>query len=326
MRARRALLVASFAALTALGLAHPATAQFLGDRTEARDCALAVGGHVTNSPTTVVCGIPHEQVREFMRLAVSGRPGDYTELLQRLDALIPATSRLRAEALARFFAILGEADVSPERLTERLVAIAEHYQTLLAQLDAPGSSDPHVQRLNEQAREALQAGDFARTEELLNQAKERDLSAIEQMQAAMEQMQAKLEARQLSAAENAAKNGTLMMTRLRYLEATDYFAEAVNLLPQGSGKRRADYLNWEGEAAERGGDYRMAVQAHRAALDLRERLYTPDDPELAYGLNQLALALRATGRYGRGRAALAARPGHRREDPRPRAPRPRHPA
>jgi tetratricopeptide (TPR) repeat protein len=297
LSAQRAFLVAGLAAMTALGLAHPATAQFLGDRTEARDCASAVGGNVTNSTVNVVCGIPHEQVHEFMRLAVSGRPADYTELLQRLDALIPATSRLRAEALARFFAILGEADVSPERLTDRLVTIAEHYQMLLAQLDAPGSSDPHVQRLNEQAREALQAGDFARTEELLNQAKSRDLSAIEQMRAAMEQMPAKLEARQLSAAENAAKNGTLMMTRLRYREAGGYFAEAVDLLPEGSDELRADYLNQQGTATWHGGDYRTAVQAHRAALDIRERIHAPDDPKLAYGLDNLALLYRAQGRY-----------------------------
>jgi tetratricopeptide (TPR) repeat protein len=283
--------------MTALGLAHPATAQFLGDRTEARDCASAVGGNVTNSTVNVVCGIPHEQVHEFMRLAISGRPADYTELLQRLDALIPATSRLRAEALARFFTILGEADVSPERLTDRLVEIAERYQTLLAQLDVTGSSDPEVQRLKEQARDALQAGDFARTEELLNQAKSRDLSAIEQMRVVMEQMPAKLKARQLSAAENAAKNGTLMMTRLRYSKAAGYFAEAVDLLPEGSDELRADYLNQQGAAAWRDGDYRMAVQAHRAALDIRERIYTPDNPKLAYGLSNLAVLYQAQGRY-----------------------------
>src|SRR5207248_3284714 len=59
---------------------------------------------------------------------------------------------------------------------------------------------------------------------------------------------------------------------------------------------RARYLNRQGEAAWRGGDYATAVRADRAALTIRERIYAPDAAELAYGLNELALALEATGR------------------------------
>src|SRR5690348_11644009 len=90
-----------------------------GSRTVSAEHGVAAGGDIRDSTINIVSGIPHEQAAEFMRLAVSGRPGDDTELLRRLDAMIPAESRLRAEALARFFTILGEAEVPPEHLTER---------------------------------------------------------------------------------------------------------------------------------------------------------------------------------------------------------------
>ena len=89
-----------------------------------------------------------------------------------------------------------------------------------------------MQRLKTEARGALDAGDFTRTEELLNQAKARDLLVIERMRATMERMQAALDARQLSAAEAAAANGDLMMTRLCYAAAVPYYAEAVGLTPE----------------------------------------------------------------------------------------------
>src|SRR4051794_16613932 len=204
---------------------------------------------------SIVSGIPHEQAAEFVRLAVSSRPGDYTELLRRLDAMIPTDSRLRNEALAGFFAILGETEVPPQDLTKRLVEIARRYKDLLARLEATSSTDPEVQRLKEQAREALEAGDFGRTEELLNQAKVRDLSAVEQMQAALERIQADLDARRLSAAEAATENGDLMMTQIRYADAARYYAEAVGLTPEKYAEQLSARLtNWA-EAAWRGGDY-----------------------------------------------------------------------
>ena len=95
----RALLAVCF---LALALAPSARAAVFEESVEA-NCSAGTKGDIANSTVTIVCGIPHEQAAEFVRLAVSGRPGDYAELLGRLDAMIPASSRLRAEALARFF-------------------------------------------------------------------------------------------------------------------------------------------------------------------------------------------------------------------------------
>jgi class 3 adenylate cyclase/tetratricopeptide (TPR) repeat protein len=266
--------------------------------TEATDCVSAVGGSVTNSTVSVVCGIPYEQFSQLMALAVSGRPGAYTELLQRLDALVPASSQVRVQAIARFFAIVGEASVPPEQLEAKLVEIAQRYQELLARVETPSSTDPAVQQLKEQARAALEAGDFARAEELLNQAKARDLAAIEQMQAALQRLEADLEARQLSAAEAAAANGDLMMTRIRYAEAARYYAEAVGLTPEKYAEQLSGRLTDWAVAAQDAGDYRTGLDAARRALALDEARLPTDDARLGSRLNNLANLYRATGRYG----------------------------
>ena len=128
----------------------------------------------------------------------------------------------------------------------KLGEIATRYKDLLAQLKTTGSTDPEVKRLKKEAAEALHAGNFARTEEILNQAKARDLVAVEQMQA-------DLEARKLSAAEAAAENGDLMMTQLRYADAARYYAEAVELTPEKYAEQRSKHLTDLNIAARLGG-------------------------------------------------------------------------
>jgi tetratricopeptide (TPR) repeat protein len=204
---------------------------------------------------------------------------------------------VRVQAIARFFAIVGEASVPPEQLEAKLVEIAQRYQELLARVETPSSTDPAVQQLKEQARAALEAGDFARAEELLNQAKARDLAAIEQMQAALQRLEADLEARQLSAAEAAAANGDLMMTRIRYAEAARYYAEAVGLTPEKYAEQLSERLTDWAEATWRAGDYPSTLDAARRALALDEARLPADDARLGSRLNNLANLYQAAGRY-----------------------------
>src|SRR4051794_27070332 len=64
-----------------------------GSRTVSAEHGIAAGRDIRDSPINIVNGIPPEQVTQLVGLAVWGRPGDYTELLRRLDAMIPAESR-----------------------------------------------------------------------------------------------------------------------------------------------------------------------------------------------------------------------------------------
>jgi hypothetical protein len=261
-------LVLSLALAAALYIARPAAAQLFGGTT-AQDCAAAIAGDVRDHSTvSVVCGIPKEEVAEFIRLAVSGRPGDYADLLRRLDAMIPADARLRVEALARFFTILGEADVPSEHLTDRLVEIAGRYQELLVQLKAASGDDPEVVRLKAEAEAALGRGDLDRADAFLQE---------------VEEVQEKAADRQaLELAATKAQRAGLALTRLRYAEAASLFAEAAGRMPPGYEEERLGYLDQETEALYRQSDERgdnaalaAAIERRRALIQLRPRERVP---------------------------------------------------
>ena len=194
------------------------------------------------------------------------------------------------EALASFFAIVERERVPRHELEPTLKEIAGRYKELLARLGTTGSTDPEVQRLKEQAREALRVGDFDQAEELLNQAKARDLSAIERMEA-------DLDARKLSAAEAAAENGALMMTQIRYTDAARYYAEAAELTPETRADQLSERLRDWAEAARRAGDFPAGLAAAERALAIDQGRLPAADTLLATDLNNLALLYQATGRY-----------------------------
>jgi tetratricopeptide (TPR) repeat protein len=162
------------------------------------------------------------------------------ELSKRLGVTEAATER--------FVTILGDQQVPIEQLPERLAEIAARHKELLARVERTASNDPRVQTLKEEAKAAIEAGKYDGAERLLNEAKDAAIGAARRLK---EEVATQLRA----GAEAAAENGALAMTRLRYRDAAGYFAEAVELLPEGSDEVRADYLNQQGSAAWRDGDY-----------------------------------------------------------------------
>jgi tetratricopeptide (TPR) repeat protein len=241
-------------------------------------------------------GIPPAQLPTIIEAAT--KPLKELTDQQRQDLERVRTQlQVSAGALDRFLRDIGEAGVPPEEQAVRLAEVAERYKGLLARLEAVGSDDPEVRQLKAAAAKALDAGDFARAEALLNRSKERDLSAVEQMQTAMERMRAALEARKLSAAEAAAQNGDLMMTQLRYAEAARYYAEAVRLTPETYPEPLSDRLTSWGWAALRAGDYGSALEATRRALAVEEAKQPTDDVRLGSRLNNLAFILDEANRY-----------------------------
>ena len=85
-------------------------------------------------------------------------------------------------ALRSFFKILEQQQVPPEDLDHTLRQIATSYKDLHAKLQRFTSDDPAVMALKQQARDALEAGEFARAEALLNEASAKDLEAAQQLQ------------------------------------------------------------------------------------------------------------------------------------------------
>ena len=153
-------------------------AGILGDTVEAT-CSAATKGDIASSTVTIVCGIPTEQAVEMMRLAASPVAGDRAELLRRLDAMIPAESRLRAEALA---ALLR--DPRPDRCCPR----APDRQARRDREPLPGAAraglgDPRRRPeggpAQGRAKEALERGDLDRADALLKEVEQAQTAAAD---------------------------------------------------------------------------------------------------------------------------------------------------
>src|SRR5262249_19977319 len=155
-------------------LAQPASAQLVGSRSvQATACGIAAAGDVRDSTITTVCGMSPEQVVELVRLAASPQAGDRAELMVRLSALVPASSQLRVEAIAKFFQLLGEVPVEESQLADRFAQIAEQHHRLQEDVKSLRVNDPEVQALRQQAAAALEIADHATAIARLAQARRR---------------------------------------------------------------------------------------------------------------------------------------------------------
>jgi hypothetical protein len=127
-------------------------------------------------------------------------------------------------ALKSFFKILEQKDVPLEDPDSKLREIAASYKQLQAQLQRLLPEDPAVMGLKRDASNTLEAADFARVEQLLNQASETDAEAAKQLQGTATKPL-------LSAATSKAEIGTLKMIQLAYRDAATYFRQAADLVP-----------------------------------------------------------------------------------------------
>ena len=146
--------------------------------------------------------------------------------------------------------------------------------------------------LKQAASKALEAGDFAQGETLLNEASHKDLEGAQRFQ----QMATK---RWLSAAASQAELGALKETQLRYAEAATSYRRAVELaesIPKSSEAILAAYLNNMAAALLRAGDYASAEPSFQRAMAVLEQVLGPDHPQVAPCLGNYAMLFRATNR------------------------------
>ena len=193
-------------------------------------------------------------------------------------------------ALTSFFKILEQQRVPPEDLDSKLREVAAAYKRLQAQLQQFLSEDPTVMALRQEARQALETGNFAQVETLLRQAQERDLHAIQEQQVSLYK-------RQLSAAATSAELGALKNIQLSYVAAATHYRQAVAIVPKDEALTQAEYLNAEGIAWKNAGRYAEAQLPLEHALILREKVLGPEHPDVAQSLNNLAELYRVQGRY-----------------------------
>ena len=176
-------------------------------------------------------------------------------------------------ALRSYRKILEEKDVSPKDLDTKMREFGRQFGELREKLHALIAEDPEVQTLLEEARAALDMGDFGRAVTLLGQAGESDAA----------------EKRLSTAATAKVLAGDLQLAQLAYEEAAQCYQEAVEALPGSCEDLLAEYLNKHGTAAYHAGDHATATASFEKALKILETTLGENHPEVATGLNNLAL-------------------------------------
>jgi tetratricopeptide (TPR) repeat protein len=238
------------------------------------------------SPNVVFPGLDLKEPKGRIQVRTQGIPA---EQFQSLAEELGVTKM----ALTSFFKIMEQQHVPSEDLDAKLREIATRYKTLLERVRVLSADDPHIAQLRGAAETAIREGDFELAGELLNEASERDVAAVRELQNLMSK-------RLLSAAEAKAVNGDWKMTQLAYAAAADYYrqaAEFIEHMPVGGEQPLALYLNEWGSATYLAGDYKGAEPPLQQALALREKALGPDHPDVATSLNNLAELYRAQGRY-----------------------------
>jgi hypothetical protein len=185
-----------------------------------------------------VIGIPPERLPTIIAAATDDWKKLTDEQRQTIEDLKERID-IGEDALRSFFRTLGEAKVPPERQERRLVEIACQFKDLQQQAAAAPWDAPEVARLKDQVRVALDAGEFETADELLA-----DALAVGN---------AEIGKRQLQTSTIEGQRGEIAITRLRYLDAANYFAAAAARVPPGHDDRLR-YLHAEADALFRQGE------------------------------------------------------------------------
>lgn len=138
---------------------------------------------------------------------------DLSESQKDTIALLKEKLDLNQRQVRSALEIVGEADVPPERLAAKLVEIAGKYKDLKTAAAAQPGDDSKITALKAEAQKAIQDGQLGKADEIL--------AAIEKIQTEA------LDRLALNSAQTTAQRGDLALTRLRYLDAAQRFAEAA---------------------------------------------------------------------------------------------------
>jgi len=175
-------------------------------------------------------------------------------------------------ALASFFTILEEQQVPRSDLDSKLREIAAQYKELLLRMETVQSEDPQVVRLKDEARQAIEAVDYAKAEVLLNQADARDIQAFEQLEAAAKRDMEAAKQRRISSAASCVDNARLQEVQLRYAKAAAYWQKAAALLPETEKQERSRYLHSAAFDLDRIAKYSEALPLYEQSLHIKQEI------------------------------------------------------
>lgn len=225
------------------------------------------GGMAAGRDLTIT-GIPPEQLRDAM-LAVlreeslSARQAE--ELRERLNRLSTELN-VRVSAVETFFRILGEQELSLDKLPEKLAEIASRHLSMLERLAVLTQDDPAAQVLMEEAKSFIEEGDYDHADSLLDEVETIELAAMRMANELARQAHEAADRCGLKASETLHLRGELSMTRLNYIQAAERFKAASELVPPTKLEIRIHYLNHYTDALSRYGSNNGDVAALNKAI------------------------------------------------------------
>ena len=268
--------------------------------------AVPAGSHaVSVQSCTVHVGV---SITELLPLLEAEKGKATAPLRAQLDALAVRLG-LTEEAIRNFLRILGERDIPADQLAERFAEIVQRHRDTLQRLTVLAADDPADNGLIEQARTAMQAGDYDEADRLLAESENADLIVARQAQSLALAAQAATRQHFLTAAATRAERGDLAMTRIDYLTAAEHFRQAAASVPAEDSEARADYLHRQASALyQQGNEFGdnaallNAIAIWRKTLELRPRERVPLN--WATTQNNLGTALSTLGERESGTARL----------------------
>ncbi|WP_281859566.1 hypothetical protein, partial [Litoreibacter halocynthiae] len=254
------------ALLLFLLIGFPSSAQIVGDR-QMLTCSALVERDVIDASIEVICGIPPTEMIEMMKLAVSGRPYDYSALLRRLEILTPEGAQLQAQSLRAFFKLLQQDEVPVDALQDRLAEIADRHLALQKQLSAFRVADPVIQQHIDMAGLALkdEPPDHKR--------------ARAELAAARALRRGKLDAAAALYREQARETAGIVRTQaeleasvLNRIDAAQLFEEAADLLPKEDADQRWSDLFDAANVLLEHGDLKGVNEALEQSIEIWRRM------------------------------------------------------
>jgi len=231
---------------------------------------------------------------------------------EREAATLAQKLTFTTDAVIGFLRTLGEQNVPPEKITAKLIEIANQAIATRQRLALLDPDDPATKALVDQAKVELDNGHPDAASALLQRAEDAELASAAQARALAQQASAAADARQLHAANARESRGDVALTQLRYGEAAVLFGSAASLLPAGSSGDRGRLLSRQADALYRHGSEFGDNKALRDSIVLWQQISEQDFSrtkaplDWAMAQNNLGNALATLGGRENGTAHLEA--------------------
>jgi tetratricopeptide (TPR) repeat protein len=259
---------------------------------------------------TIIIQVDPAQLLALARLAAGKTDASAEDKRKAGEEVNNLSARLAIPpaAVTSMLSAAGQQDVPRNRINETLIQSVNQFSDMRRQLQPASADVPRAAELKQQARAALDAGQFDQAQQLLSQAKEFEQVAANQANQMRQMARQAEDAHNTNAARLLADQGNVALMRVQYRRAADAFRQAAQLVPASDPRQRADYLGKAGDAlrqqGERDGDVQMlryAIDTYRQAQQAQPAAQAPRQWALWQG--KIGEALRLMGQNEVGEAA-----------------------